>query len=148
MKNDGGCLFSSSVKEWETPKELFEALDREYHFTLDAASTHENALCSKHYTAQEDGLAQSWAGETVFCNPPYDRHVDRWVRKARAETENGATTVLLIPARTDTRMFHDLIKDRAEVVFLRGRLMFTLGGVKRTRAPFPSMLVVFRASAP
>ena len=52
----------------------------------------------------------------------------------------GATVVMLLPARTDTRWFHDYIYGKAEVRFIRGRLKF--GGSKNS-APFPSMVVIF-----
>ena len=75
-------MYSSKSNEWETPQELFDRLDREFHFTLDPASTHENAKCAKHYTQEENGLAQDWHGETVFCNPPYGRELPLWIEKA------------------------------------------------------------------
>ena len=75
-------MYSSKSNEWETPQELFDRLDREFHFTLDPASTHENAKCAKHYTQEENGLAQDWRGETVFCNPPYGRELPLWIEKA------------------------------------------------------------------
>ena len=46
----------SSV-EWETPQELFDLLNREFHFTLDAAATAANAKCPRYYTKAEDGLS-------------------------------------------------------------------------------------------
>lgn len=128
----GGAAFSSDKDCWETPQHLFDELDREFHFTLDPASTDENAKCPKHYTVDDDGLAQSWAGERVFCNPPYGREIAKWVKKAHDEVEAapGTIVVMLIPARTDTSYFHDYIyhKDMAEIRFIRGRLRFCLGG--------------------
>ena len=55
--------FSSQKDDWETPQELFDQLDRMFHFTLDAASSDENAKCKKHFTAEDDGLKQNWGGE-------------------------------------------------------------------------------------
>lgn len=133
---------TSNKDDWETPQKLFDELDAVYHFTLDPCSTHENAKCEKHYTSQEDGLAKSWAGETVFCNPPYGREIGQWVRKCSEESEH-ARVVMLIPARTDTAYFHDYIYHKARVEFLRGRLKFERGGVALQSAPFPSMLVIF-----
>ena len=83
------ALFSSNSMEWETPIDLFNTLDREFHFTLDAASTHENAKCKKHYTIAENGLKQSWAGETVWLNPPYGRGIGQWMKKAYDEGDVG-----------------------------------------------------------
>ncbi len=135
-------LFSSKSNEWETPQDFFDALNKEFNFTLDAAATDENAKCKRYFTATKDGLAQSWQNETVFLNPPYGRKVGKWIEKARTEAERGATVVCLIPARTDTRYFHEHCF-KGEVRFVRGRLKF--GGSKNS-APFPSAVVVFRPS--
>lgn len=122
------ALFSSNRDDWETPKDLFNSLNDEFHFTLDAASSDENALCVKHYTLKEDGLSQSWMGETVYCNPPYGRDVGKWLAKASDETKNGVTTVMLLPARTDTKAFHEYVYGKAEIRFIKGRVKYTLGG--------------------
>lgn len=135
-------MMTSARDDWETPQALFDELDAVHHFTLDPCSTHGNAKCAKHYTEEDDGLAQSWEGETVFCNPPYGREIGKWVRKC-AEESRHAKVVMLIPARTDTAYFHDYIYGRAEVTFLRGRLKFERGGVALQGAPFPSMIVEF-----
>lgn len=79
------ALLSSKSNEWETPIEFFKELDEEFHFTLDPCSTHENAKCEKHFTIEENGLAQSWKGETVFCNPPYGRELPKWIEKCSRE---------------------------------------------------------------
>lgn len=133
-------MFSSRTDQWATPQDFFDALDAEFNFTLDPCSTHENAKCAKHYTVAENGLSQSWEGETVFCNPPYGRELPKWVRKCHDEAHH-ATVVMLVPARTDTRWFHNYIYGKAEVRFIKGRLKF--GGHKNA-APFPSMLVIYR----
>ena len=79
----------------------------------------------------------------MFCNPPYSKISD-WVEKAFRETRNDKTlVVLLIPARTDTRYFHDYINNRAEIRFIKGRLKF---GESKNSAPFPSMVVIFRGA--
>ena len=137
-----GAAFTSDRDDWETPQALFDELDAVYHFTLDPCSTHANAKCAKHYTAEEDGLSKSWAGEVVFCNPPYGRNLKEWVRKCYEESKH-ATIVLLIPARTDTAYFHDYIYNKAALQFLRGRLKFERGGVALNSSPFPSMLVFY-----
>lgn len=62
MGNDYHIFFSSNTNEWATPQKLFDDLNEEFHFTLDPASTHENAKCEKHFTMEEDGLQQSWGG--------------------------------------------------------------------------------------
>ena len=133
-------IFSSETDEWATPPEVFSELDREFSFTLDPCSTHENAKCENHYTKQEDGLEKSWGGHSVFMNPPYGRQIGKWVQKAFEEAQKENTSVVcLLPARTDTKWFHDYCI-LGEIRFIRGRLKF--GGSKNS-APFPSMVVIF-----
>lgn len=132
-----GALFSSKTGEWETPQDLFEKLDAEFHFEVDVCAIPENAKCPLFFSPKEDGLLQNW-GRRCWCNPPYGREVSRWVRKA-SETEG--LVVMLLPARTDTAWFHDYILGKAEIRFIRGRLKF---GNAKNGAPFPSMVVIFR----
>lgn len=131
---------SSRHDEWETPQDLFDALHAEFHFTLDTCATAENAKCAQFFDRRRDGLSRPWTG-VCFCNPPFGRAVGRWVRKAYESARAGATVVMLIPARTDTRYWHSYVAKSAEVRFLKGRVRF--GGAK-AGAPFPSAVVVFR----
>lgn len=133
-------LFSSINPVYSTPDWLFESLKNEFQFTIDAAADPENAKCDKYFTASDDGLLQHWDG-VVWCNPPYGRQISLWVHKAFLETGNGVTTVLLLPARTDTKWFHDFVLNNAEIRFIKGRLKF---GGEKYNAPFPSMLVIFK----
>ena len=140
-------LFSSKKMDWCTPQAFFDRLDGEFHFVLDAAATKENAKCQRFFTPDDDALAQSWdCGGAVFCNPPYGRTIGRWCKKAWEESRKMRNpVVMLIPARTDTRYFHDYIYGKAEVRFVSGRLKFEdeKGSVK-ANAPFPSMVVIWR----
>ena len=88
-------LRSSLSNEWTTPRDLFEMLDAEFHFDLDVASTHENALCERHYTIAENGLLQPWEG-SIWCNPPYGREIAKWAKKA-AESNWGGLLVFYAP---------------------------------------------------
>lgn len=135
-------MFSSKTDLWATPQEFFDELDAEFHFTLDPCATPENAKCKKFYTRQENGLQKNWGGGIVFCNPPYGREIYKWVKKCYEESKKpGTTVVLLIPARTDTRYFHEFIYHKArEIRLIKGRLKF---GNATASAPFPSMVVVF-----
>ena len=133
-------MFSSKTDLWETPQELFDELDREFHFALDTCALPENAKCARYYTPEQDGLSQPWKG-VCWCNPPYGRGIGRWVEKASASAADGATVVMLIPARTDTEWFHSYILGKTEIRFIKGRVKF---GNSRNGAPFPSMVVVFR----
>lgn len=134
-------LFSSKTDEWSTPQWLFDELDAEFHFTLDAAASDENHKCDRYYTKENDGLLKDWEGETVFVNPPYSRISD-WVYKAHHEgCKDNTTVVMTIPARTDTKYFHNCILHRSEIRFIKGRLRFN---EINQNAPFPSLVVVFR----
>lgn len=138
-------MFSSAKQDWETPQELFNELDREFRFALDVCATNDNSKCGCYITPEQNSLRQEWAilsrGRACWMNPPYGREIGKWVKKAYEESLRGCTVVCLLPARTDTRWFHDYIYGVAEVRFIRGRLKF--GGAKNS-APFPSMIVVFR----
>lgn len=134
-------LYSHKSDEWETPQDVFDRLNDKYHFDLDACATDKNAKCLRFFDKAQDGLRQSWGGYTVWCNPPYSKIKD-WVRKAAHEQRNGTTTVMLIPARTDTKWFHEYVYEKrgVSIQFLKGRLKFS-GSMNS--APFPSMIVVF-----
>jgi site-specific DNA-methyltransferase (adenine-specific) len=123
--------FSSASEHWATPKDLYAALDAEFHFDYDPCPLR----------SEVDGLAQSWSEKRVFCNPPYGPKIRAFLDKAH----EAKLAVFLIPSRTDTRWMHEVVLPYAsEIRFLRGRLKF--GGSKNP-APFPSMLVIFRGNA-
>jgi site-specific DNA-methyltransferase (adenine-specific) len=131
--------------EWATPPAIYEALDCEFRFTLDAAACASNAQHVRYVEKDTDALALEWTGERVFCNPPYGQHLGAWVAKALTEaSERGALVVMLLPARTDVSWFHEVVLPHAEIRFIRGRLGYTLGGSGTGRAPFASMVVIFR----
>lgn len=77
----------------------------------------------------------------MFVNPPYSE-IKQWVEKCYKEYEtNGATIVMLIPSRTDTRYFHNYIYHKAEIEFIKGHLHFSNS---KNSAPFPSMIVIYQ----
>lgn len=132
-------LFSSKSVVWETPQDLFDKLNAEFHFDLDVCALPENAKCEKYYTPEDDGLSQPWNG-VCWCNPPYGKAIGKWIQKAYETFAGGGTVVMLLPARTDTKWFHEYIYNKAEIRFIKGRLKF---GNSKNAAPFPSMIVVF-----
>lgn len=140
--NEG--LFTSKTDMWGTPQATFDELDAEFGFDLDVCAVPENAKCQRFFSPEVDGLAQEWAGNICWMNPPYGRQIGKWVEKAHEASQRGATVVALLPARTDTRWFHEHIKDAAEIRFIRGRLCFNDSD---GRAPFPSMVVVWKPAA-
>jgi phage N-6-adenine-methyltransferase len=122
---------------WETPQEFFDKVNEQYHFDLDVCASPDNAKCDKYYSEEDDGLSQVWEG-SCWMNPPYGREIEKWVKKA---SESKTLVVALLPARTDTKWFHDYILGKAEITFIKGRLTFSKYG----RAPFPSMLVIWNS---
>ena len=137
MLNDS--LYSSEKMDWETPDYLFHALDYEFNFTLDPCSNGNNAKCKNYYTPEVDGLKQNWTG-SVFMNPPYGRGLDQWMKKAYESSLEGTTVVCLVPARTDTRWWHNYAM-KGEIRFLSKRLTFKGANNK---APFPCAVIGFR----
>ena len=120
------ALFTSASTQYATPRALYEVLHAEFAFTLDPCPL--NGVW--------DGLALSWRGHRVFCNPPYGRHTWAWLAKAR----EADLAVYLLPARTDTKWWHEYAMQADEIRFLRGRLKF---GDAKAGAPFPSVVLVY-----
>ena len=137
-------MFSRKSNEWTTPQEFFDKLNKKFNFNLDPCSTNENHKCDRYFTKKQDGLKQDWGGQRVFVNPPYGTEISKWVEKSYREgIKDNTLVVMLIPARTDTKYFHDFILHRSEIRFIKGRLKF---GEGKNSAPFPSMLVIFRGA--
>lgn len=137
MINNG--LFTSNTPEWETPQDLFNELNSEFNFKLDVCANKKNTKCKSFIPKEIDGLTVEWYRPWWnWMNPPYGREIGKWVAKA-----SRYNTVCLLPARTDTRWFHQYIykKKNVEIRFLKGRLKF---GKSKNSAPFPSMVVIFK----
>ncbi len=144
-------MYSSQTDMWATPQSFFDELNKEFSFTLDVCATNENAKCETFYTLDDDGLTQSWCGAVCWMNPPYGRDIKEWVKAAYLSglCKCEGLVVGLLPARTDTKWFHDYIwdirrhqpKEHTEVRFLKGRLKF---GDSTNSAPFPSMVVIWK----
>lgn len=123
--------FLSQTVEWPTPKAVYDTLNAEFGFDFDPCP----------FGGSDDGLASlfcSWVGKRVFCNPPYGRGLNKWLERGL----EAQIAVFLIPARTDTKWFHEIVLPNAqEIRFIKGRLKF---GDATNSAPFPSMLVIFK----
>lgn len=147
---DKSLMFSSNKQDWETPQWLFEELDSEFDFVLDAAANENNSKCQEYYTEETNSLKQDWSKfDSIYINPPYDsKKQNEFIKKAyETNKEYGNTIVLLIPARTDTKRWHDFIFEKAEVRFLKGRLNFeTNGEPHKNPAPFPSAIVIYKGN--
>ena len=120
-------MFSSKSELWETPQSFFDELNEEFGFLTDVCALPENAKCETFYTPEQDGLSQVWKG-ICWCNPPYGRQIGKWVKKA---AESDAVVVMLLPARTDTKWFHDYILPNAEIRPVHGLYFQKRGGGMR-----------------
>lgn len=140
---------------WETPPELFAVLDDEFGFDLDAAASETNTKCKRWLEGPHIdpaicscGLCTSWAGDVVFCNPPYGAGLERWIDKFIKESRE-ATIVAVLPANTDTRWFAKVAANTYELRLLTGRVQFLLpGGVRNENGnPGGTMVAVFATPA-
>lgn len=126
-------MFSSASPHWSTPQALYEELDREFHFDFDPYPL-------KGFDTS-NLRTDAW-GSSNFVNPPYGqkkKEIEKSLKRCISQRERA---VFLLPARTDTKWFHELILPHAaEIRFIKGRLRFN--GSKNS-APFPSMLVIFK----
>ena len=146
VKKTQETMFSSKSPEWETPQDFFNKLDERWNFTLDPCCTKETAKCATFFTEKDNGLEMDWKGHRVFMNPPYGRSIRTWVEKAYKEgLKQNTVVVCLLPARTDTRWFHDYCMKAQAIKLIKGRLKF---GGATAGAPFPSMIVVFNGRDP
>lgn len=142
------------VDDRATTPEVFAPLHKRFAFTIDVAASTHNAKLPRFYTPAEDGLAQSWAGERVWCNPPYSQ-IEPWVQKAWDEWGRGRAelVVMLLPAnRTEQRWWQQWIEParrdgNLRVEFLAGRMRFIAAGADRVgpneRPPFGVCLVIW-----
>lgn len=119
---------------WATPQALFEGISVDAQgFTVDACATAENAKLSRFWTPEQNGLAQAWEGERVFCNPPYN-DIEPWIARGYVAAIADATSlsVFLLPARTGTAWFARYAL-RGLVDFFRGRIAFEIAGSMRVQ---------------
>jgi phage N-6-adenine-methyltransferase len=133
-------MFTSATDLWATPQDFFDQQNSLYGpFDVDVCASADNAKCDVYFDQAIDGLKQAWTGN-CWMNPPYGREISKWMKKAYESAGAGTVVVCLVPARTDTRWWHDYAI-KGDVVFIKGRLKF--GGAKNS-APFPSALIIFR----
>jgi site-specific DNA-methyltransferase (adenine-specific) len=141
---DLSTKFASKSQDWETPQDLFDSIDAEFHFTLDAAADEHNKKVDAYLSESQNAMEYDWNGNVCWLNPPFGGKrykLSQWVEKSYAESLKGSTVVMLIPARTNTNWFHDICLKHGEVRFVRGRPRFsgTTHGL-----PQPLCIVVFK----
>ena len=140
----GDALFSSKDQSWAPPAWLFDRLNADHHFDLDAAATEATTLCPSFIGPEQDALTmENWPGKRVWLNPPYGRQVGHFVAKAKEQAALGKLVVVLIFARTDTRWWHDHAMNAQDIYLVKGRLRFTKSGKEQGAAPAPSAILVF-----
>lgn len=133
MKNNKLKVHFMSMRlDWQTPKETYDKLDKEFHFDFDPCPTNSTF----------NGLEIGWK-KSNFVNPPYGREISKWLKKGYEEYKKGKNVVFLIPSRTDTRWWHDYVMKADEIRFIKGRLKF---GDEKNPAPFPSCIVIFNGN--
>ena len=143
-----------ATNEWETPKKLFEALKSKFGIVFDAAASPHNAKCNCYFSTEngENALDMDWrvptflrtaGAQSIFVNPPYGRGIGAWIKKAYEESRKGATVVVLVFCRTDTKWWHDYAMKASELLLIKGRVKFERDGVPQQSAPAPSCVLVF-----
>ena len=142
------ALFTSNKQDWETPQWFYEKLDKEFSFDLDAFASRENTKCKNFFTEDDNSLEQDWTQyKSIFINPPYISSLQNKVLEKVDDTIRQGfrgVIVLLIPARTDTKRWHDYIFNKADDIrFLKGRLKFEVNGIAGDSATFPSAVIVY-----
>jgi hypothetical protein len=140
MPNIGNESTVAATDVWLTPPWLLRQLGE---FDLDPCSPVDRPwdTAKKHYTIEDDGLAQEWQGR-VWCNPPYGPPMGKWLKRLSEHPEGG---LALIFARTETKVFFDYVWDRADaLLFIKGRIKFHLpSGVEGGTAGSPSVLIAY-----
>lgn len=144
--------FDSVKSDWSTNWEFFNPINDEFKFTIDVAADSRNKKVERFFSIEDDGLKQDWTNEIVWCNPPYGRDVPKWLLKGKENAEkNNTISVFLIPARTNTKWFHEICLKADEIRFVKGRPKFYNYANEDFEAlfglPVPLCLVIFRPNS-
>lgn len=142
---------------FETPPEVFAELHREFNFDLDACANDKNKLLDNFISEEMDALNVAWAafGKSIFCNPPYSKEgqKDNFIMQAWLAAKDGATCVMLLPAKVNTKAFHFFMWDKknhrpkpgVQIRFPEGRIKFWMDGKpSETTGQNECMIVVFK----
>lgn len=136
--NSFEIMSSSDSVEWYTPKWVFKLLNRQFKFSLDAAASSENSLCTKFYSLKDNGLTKDWSKDVVYCNPPYDDNPE-WFKKF--SSCKSKSVVALVPIRAGTKYWFDYVYPSASELFIfKGRLKFQNSNQV---APFDACLILW-----
>ena len=137
-------FFSSNDQAWQTPPVIFNDLNREFRFELDAAASAQNSLCKKFISKEDDAvLMDEWPASRIWLNPPYNRN-SHFMEKAVEQSLMGKLIVALIFVRSDTQWWHDWVMPYAsEIRLVKGRIYFSKADGTCGPATSPSCIIVF-----
>lgn len=141
VRNDG--RWHSRGSDWSTPQDLYDTLNEEFYFTLDACASEWNKKHANYFSEKDNSLEKDWGKSIVFMNPPYGKVLNDWMKKAYESAQNGATVVCLVPSATDTAWWHDYAM-KGEIRYLRGSPRFTTPEGTWQQTFSPSVIVIFR----
>ena len=114
---------------WNTPKDLYENVIQLGYIDYNPENS---------YISPFDSNVNKYNHKKIFINPPFSiLNKPEWVRTVKGLLENQNELLLLLPARTDTKQFHELLKLGLCVEFIKGRLKYN----DSKPAPFPSLWV-------
>lgn len=144
-----GALKPAHSDEWSVPRQVFDPLNEQHDFTVDAAASPDNTKCECFWSREDNGLEQDWTGERVWCAPPR-REASAWVEKAAV---SECLTVMVLPADTGSKWFHRYVweeeasqpKQDVLVRILPDKIKASTDSKDRIPpAPFPAMVVTFK----
>jgi len=107
------------LDSWATNRIFYEGLNTRFNFDpFDPCPMDCNL-------EQFNGLTAEWEGDRIFVNPPYSqKDKESFIRRGFLESQQGKLIVLLIPASTSTKIFHEVIQPHAKIEFVKGRIAF------------------------
>ena len=148
-KKNWSTMWSSKDPKWITPRYVFDHFNKTYKFNFDAAASAKNAKCKNFLSEKEDALNKNWCkkGRRIWLNPPYSRHMGKWIKKAYEESKKGCLVACLVYSRTDTIWWHDyVIKHAWKIHFIKGRIQFisSKDGKTKSAAPAASCVIIFK----
>ena len=148
----GKSLTSDNEKDlWQTPKEIFNALDQEFNFDCDICASKDNRLKGDYFSEEKSALDNEWGKYIVhkaaFMNPPYSQTQLFMERAAQQAEKHNITVVALVNANTDTKWFADAVKSSNEIRLLTGRVGFVKAdGTKSNGNTKGQVLIIWRGN--
>jgi len=135
------------VEEFETPLSFVNFIERCHgvKFTLDAAASEQNKKAPSFIDSEMNTFETEWSG-TVWLNPPYGKKLPKFLHRVIEVRKYCEFIAVLVPARTDTKWFHELVIPYAnEIVFIKGRLNHHHPSARHNgNSPFASMVLIYK----